>query len=131
MRWIVGVAALAVSASLFIACGEDKPASSVTVKLNSFTVAANKTEVPAGPVTFIATNAHEKEIHELAVLRVKADGSFENLGEVEDIDPGKGGEVTMTLKPGKYVLACLIAAGEAGSTVDHFAYGMRQDFQVR
>ena len=116
---------------IFVGCGEDKPVSSVTVKLDSFTVAADKTEVSAGKVTFTATNAHASEIHELAVLRVKADGSFENLGEVEDIDPGKGGDVTITLKPGKYVLACLIAAGEAGSTVDHFAYGMRQDFQVK
>ena len=128
---MVAVAVLALSASVFIACGEDKAATSVAVRLNSFTVAADKTEVPAGPVTFTATNAHQNEIHELAVLRVKADGSFDNLGEVEDIDPGKSGDVTITLKPGKYLLACLIAAGEAGSTVDHFAYGMRQDFHVK
>jgi uncharacterized cupredoxin-like copper-binding protein len=69
-------------------------------------------------------------VHELAVLRVKDDGSYENLGEVEDIDPGKGGDVTLDLKPGKYVLACLITPGEAGSTEDHFSRGMHTELTV-
>ena len=43
----------------------------------------------------------------------------------------KSGEVTLDLPPGKYVLACLIAAGEAGSTKDHFAEGMKLDFEVK
>jgi uncharacterized cupredoxin-like copper-binding protein len=94
-------------------------------------VTSDKTSVPAGKTKFRASNIHPTDVHELAVLKVNDDGSFANLGEVEDIDPGKGGEVTIDLTPGKYVLACLIAPGEAGSTEDHFARGMHIEFTVQ
>jgi uncharacterized cupredoxin-like copper-binding protein len=29
-----------------------------------------------------------------------------HLGEVAELDPGAGGSLTLTLPPGKYVLAC-------------------------
>ncbi|MBA4181796.1 MAG: hypothetical protein C0506_14495 [Anaerolinea sp.] len=131
MRMMLGVAAVAAAGAFFVACADDKPAATVAVKLDSFTVSSDKAEVMAGNVTFKATNAHASEVHELAVLRVRPDGSFENLGEVEDLGPGKGGEVTIALTPGDYLLACLIAEGEAGSKVDHFAYGMRRAFTVK
>ena len=103
----------------------------VHVKLVSFTVTADATTVPAGPTRFIATNASPADTHELAVLRVKADGSYENKGEVEALAAGASGEVTLDLPPGKYLLSCLIAAGEAGSKVDHFQAGMHIPFEVR
>jgi uncharacterized cupredoxin-like copper-binding protein len=53
------------------------------------------------------------------------------MGEVEDIDPGSGGSVTINLAAGKYQLACLIVPGEAGSTVDHYQQGMHTDFTVK
>lgn len=102
----------------------------VRVKLVSFTVTADATSVPAGRTRFIATNASPADTHELAVLRVKADGSYENKGEVEALAAGASGEVTLDLPAGKYLLACLIAPGEAGSKVDHFQAGMHIPFEV-
>lgn len=121
----------AVSSSVFLACdSDDAPAQAVSVSLRSYKVEADQTNAKAGKVKFTASNKETKDVHELAVLQVNGPDDFENLGEVEDIDPGKGGEVTIDLKPGKYLLACLIAPGEAGSTVDHFQQGMRLDFTV-
>ena len=114
------------------ACSADDAATTaVNVELTSFQVTSDKPSVPAGKTKFTASNVHTTDVHELAVLLVKPDGSYENLGEVEDIDPGKRGTVTIDLKPGTYVLACLIVPGEAGSTEDHLARGMHTDFEVK
>lgn len=89
----------------------------------------------AGPVTFTVTNAGTVT-HELAVLKTDiAEGSIparaedpskaqetENLGEAEDIEPGKTATFTATLGPGKYVLIC----NEPG----HYAAGMHASFTV-
>jgi uncharacterized cupredoxin-like copper-binding protein len=107
------------------------PNDTVAVRLVSFEVTSDKASVAAGPTKFVGTNAGSTDVHELAVLRVKDDGSFENTGEVEDIDPGKGGEITLDLAAGKYQLACLIVPGEAGSTQDHYKNGMHLDFEVK
>lgn len=103
----------------------------VDVHLDSFTVKADAVSAPAGPIKFVATNDHTSDIHELAILRVKEDGSFQNAGEVEDIDPRKSGSITLDLPQGKYRLACLITPGEAGSKKDHYKEGMKLDFEVR
>jgi uncharacterized cupredoxin-like copper-binding protein len=86
--------------------------------------------VAAGQITFTATNASDEHVHELYVLRVKDDGSKETVGEIEDIDPGTDGEMTLDLAPGNYELACLIVPGEAGSTVDHYQEGMHAPLRV-
>lgn len=110
----------------------DKPAQDgVAVSLDTFTIKTDKAAATAGPIKFVATNQNKTDVHELAVLKYSADGGFENTGEIEDIDPGKGGEITLDLPPGKYQLACLIAAGEAGSTKDHYTEGMKLDFEVK
>ena len=103
----------------------------VAVKLTSFEVGTDKLSVAKGATKFVATNASKTDVHELAVLRVKDDGSYENTGEIEDIDPEKTGEITLDLPAGKYVLACLIVPGEAGSKEDHFKSGMKLDFEVK
>ncbi|MBI2766192.1 MAG: cupredoxin domain-containing protein [Chloroflexi bacterium] len=109
-----------------------KPANdTVNVSLIEFSVTPDKASVAAGPTKFVATNTSKTQVHELAVLRVKDDGSFETAGEVEDIEPGKSGEVVLDLPAGKYQLACLIAPGEAGSTADHFKEGMHTSFEVK
>ena len=102
----------------------------VSVELASYTVGVSKPSVSAGAIKFVATNTSDTDMHELAVLRVKDDGSYENMGEIEDIDPLVTGEVVLDLPQGKYLLACLIAPGEAGSTVDHFQEGMKTEFTV-
>lgn len=110
----------------------DKPAQdTVAVTLDSFTINTDKPAAAAGPIKFVASNQNKTDVHELAVLKYGADGGFENTGEIEDIDPGKGGEITLDLPPGKYQLACLIAAGEAGSTKDHYSEGMKLEFEVK
>lgn len=110
----------------------DKPAQdSVTVSLDTFTIKTDKPAATAGPIKFVTTNQNKTDVHELAVLKYGADGGFENTGEIEDVEPGKSGEITLDLPPGKYQLACLIAAGEAGSTKDHYTEGMKLDFEVK
>ncbi len=105
--------------------------STVTVGLVEYSVSPDKTSVDAGAVKFDATNNSASMAHELAVLRVKDDGSFENMGEIEDIEHGASGTVTINLTAGKYQLACLIVPGESGSTTDHYQQGMHTGFTVK
>ena len=44
-----------------------------------------------------------------------------NQGEIEDIDPGKGGEVILELEPGDYELACVIVPGEGRNLIESSA----------
>jgi uncharacterized cupredoxin-like copper-binding protein len=105
--------------------------STVTVGLFEYSVMPDKTSVDAGAIKFDATNNSASMVHELAVLRVKEDGTFENMGEIEDIEHGASGTVTINLTAGKYQLACLIVPGEAGSTTDHYQQGMHTGFTVK
>ena len=145
-RLLLATFALSLLVPLASACGDDDsgsatnpgsrrtgkdPEARVHVELNEFTVTPDKPSVPSGPTEFTALNASKSQVHELAVLRVKEDGSYENTGEVEDLDPGAQGSITLDLPPGNYVLACLIVPGEAGSATDHFQQGMRHDFEVK
>ncbi|MDO8615785.1 MAG: cupredoxin domain-containing protein [Dehalococcoidia bacterium] len=102
----------------------------VRVVLNEFNVLPDKTSVRAGSVRFDADNVSTYMVHELAVLRIKDDGSLANLGEIEDLPFGASGALTLEMEPGRYRLACLIAEGEAGSTVDHYKAGMHTEFAV-
>lgn len=139
--------ALAGAALIATACGEDDdgadeeggsfrittkaPNDTVKVDMIEFSMHPDKPSVAAGPTKFVATNSSTSMVHELAVLRVKDDGTFENTGEVEDVDPGKSGEIVLDLPAGKYVLACVLVPGEAGSKFDHFKEGMKTDFEVK
>lgn len=90
----------------------------------------------AGEVTFRVTNMSKDTVHEMLVVPAPADGKLpydekearfdENkagsLGEVEELEPGKSGALTLNLKPGKYVLSCNVAG--------HFANGMWTTFTV-
>lgn len=107
------------------------PSDTVTVKLTSYVVTPDKASVTAGPVKFVATNASPEHVHELAVLRIKDDGTLQNGGEIEDLKPNTSGEIVLDLPKGKYELACLLAPGEEGSTVDHYKEGMKVAFEVR
>ena len=110
--------------------GDALPADdTVRVDLNEFMVTPAKTSVKAGNIEFTASN-RGKMVHELAVLRVMDNGSFENMGELENLPAGESGTITVRLEAGEYQLACLIAAGEAGSDVDHYKQGMHTPFVV-
>ena len=79
--------------------------------------------VPAGEVTFTATNRSTDTIHEMILIKVTdpkkplpylaADNKIDedaagHLGEVSELDPSKSGSLTMKLDPGTYMLLCNI-----------------------
>ena len=87
--------------------------------------------IPAGRVTFAVVNDSKDIIHEMIVSPVAADAkelpylTDENrvdeekaghLGEVAELDPGKGGALTVDLTAGSYILYCNIPG--------HFIGGM-------
>lgn len=149
-----GLALLAV-AGLVGACGGTAASPSaaapatttVKVTLQEFAVIPDVTSVPAGTVTFIATNTGPDDVHELVVIKsdlaigdlpVDADGMVTEgadgvalIGEVEDIPINATKEVALELEPGKYVLICNILQTEPdGSLEAHYKVGMRTAFEV-
>ncbi len=84
-------------------------------------IKVDKTTVPAGKVTFEVTNTSKETIHEMILApipdenaqlpfvanegRVDEEASGD-LGEVSELDPGKGGSLTLDLQPGLYTLFC-------------------------
>lgn len=81
------------------------------------------TSVPAGEITFKATNDSTGIIHEMVLAPVAGpakplpyDSDLErvdeeaagSLGEVSELEPGDSGALTLTLKPGTYILYCNI-----------------------
>jgi uncharacterized cupredoxin-like copper-binding protein len=93
-------------------------------------IKTDKDTVKAGEVKFEVTNSSQETEHEMIILPLPSDGNlpydekearFDEdkagaLGEVSELAPGKSGEVTLHLKPGKYLLSCNVA--------NHFANGM-------
>jgi len=111
--------------------GNDDPAdTTVSVELTEYTVAPSETSVAAGNIQFDAENLSAAQVHELAVLKVQADGGFDVMGEIEDIPAGASGSIRLQLEAGTYELSCLIVPGEAGSTADHYEEGMHTEFTV-
>ena len=107
--------ALAALVVVPLASGGGRSAS-VSVTEKEFTIVPNVKSVKAGKVTFTMRNTG-KVAHEMIVLKTnKAPGSLAgtgasasekgSLGEISGIKPGKSGKLTLTLKPGKYVLFC-------------------------
>jgi len=134
IRKLVGLGALAlIVAPLLAACGPTV----VNVSLTSYTVVADKVEVPAGKVTFKITNDATDQVHEFVVVRSDAAAldlprDAENLAdenavapvdEVEDIEIGATAELTVDLTPGHYILLCNLPG--------HYDQGMAIDFVVK
>jgi uncharacterized cupredoxin-like copper-binding protein len=86
-------------------------------------IAATPAFARAGDVTFEVTNNSKDVIHEMIVVKLKdektplpyvaADNKVDedaagHLGEVSELDPGKGGALTLKLDPGTYMLLCNI-----------------------
>lgn len=109
----------------------------VKVTLNSFKITPNITTIPAGKVTFKATNidvvSHEMLViptingkadlpYNKAIARVFED-QIQSLGEVPEIEGGTPGEVVLDLKPGTYLLICNLIA--------HYESGMRTLITVK
>lgn len=85
-------------------------------------IEVDKNKAAAGKVTFEVTNNSKETVHEMLVAAVASadtmlpyidnenrvneeEGSTE-LGEVEELEPGKSGALTLDLKPGVYALYC-------------------------
>ena len=100
-------------------------------------VKATPATAPAGIVSFEVTNTSKDTIHEMIVMYladpsqalpyIAADSKVDedkagDKGEVSELDPGKGGILTVALKPGKYLLICNVAG--------HFMAGMWTTFEV-
>jgi uncharacterized cupredoxin-like copper-binding protein len=94
----------------------------IKVQLGEMYARPSVTSVPAGKVTFRATNMGMLT-HELMVERMpmKFEGAGKPVesaaqGMIQDMEHGQSGHMTMTLKPGKYMLFCNVpghyAAGQ-------------------
>jgi uncharacterized cupredoxin-like copper-binding protein len=131
---MIAATALLVAAVSLVATATSGVAASTTVKvkLSEFKIVPARTQVPAGKVTFVVTNAGKLK-HEMVVIRTNlAPGKLPvagkeasekgAVGEVADLAPGKTGKVTLTLKPGKYVLICNVKG--------HYMAGQHIGFRV-
>jgi uncharacterized cupredoxin-like copper-binding protein len=93
---------------------------------------------PAGTVTFKVTNISKAIVHELVIVRYPEPGKMlpysdadlkvdedkaGHMGEVSELDPGKGGSVSISMKPGHYLLVCNIPG--------HYKTGMWAEFSVK
>jgi hypothetical protein len=140
-RWLAvwmaaGLALLAAS------CGDDEE--TVQITLQEFAVGADPASVPAGSVTFEATNEGPDDVHEFVVIATDLaitelptveDGSvdeagegLEVIGEIEDIPVDDTQSVTLDLEAGSYALICNIY--DADEDEAHYQEGMRTAFTV-
>jgi uncharacterized cupredoxin-like copper-binding protein len=94
----------------------------------------DRAEVPAGKVTFRVRNTSPNEVHEFLIVPTQLtpdrfpmakEGSrvdeekLRGIKELGDLKPGKGGTLTIDLKPGHYVVFC--------NQPGHFQDGMRAE----
>ena len=99
---------------------------------------ATPNTVKAGEVTFKATNTSKGTVHEMVVAPVKVankplpynkseerveEEAAGHLGEVSELEPGQSGALTITMKPGTYILYCNIPG--------HYMAGMWTLFTVK
>ena len=108
-------------------------AATVRVRLVEFEVVLSRAAVPAGRVTFVVRNAG-KIAHNFVVLRTNLPPSkLPTVGAVASeagrqgktpvFGPGATRRLTLTLRPGRYVLICNVAG--------HYSAGMFVGFRVR
>ena len=131
-RVLVLVSIMLLAAAL-AACGG--PAS-VTVTMIDYEMQLSADSVKAGEVTFHVQNDSDITVHEFVVVQTDTmaadipvgedllvdEALFTPVDEIEDIEAGDGGDLTVTLEPGHYILLCNIAG--------HYQLGMHTDFNV-
>jgi uncharacterized cupredoxin-like copper-binding protein len=130
-RLLVAFAVLAFSAAVPLAVAmQSKTAVKVTEK--EFKVIPVPTKAKPGVVVFSVRNAGGLT-HDFVVLKtnlppnklpVKGSKAVEvgRVGKLGVFKPGVTKKLTLTLKPGKYVLICNVAG--------HYGFGMRAGFKV-
>lgn len=140
------LAVMLVMALALFACGDSEPAGpaqTVNVDMTetdstTMVMTVDPQTVEAGTVTFEVTNSGDL-LHEFVIFEtdlaadalptnesgseVLEDGEGLSLvDEVEDIESGETGSVTVTLEPGNYVLVCNIKG--------HYQMGLRAELTV-
>ena len=136
MRIFAAVLAAGLLAAGSATIASSHPSSSgqnaVSVRLKEMRVTASPQTVESGRVLFAARNVGSV-IHELVVVRTSrplpvrgyraVEPKGASIGEIEDIEPGQAKKVTLTLKPGNYLLLC--------NVVGHYQLGMSTSLVVR
>lgn len=142
---VLGVLVLAGCSSPASSAGGSAAGSTVTVTLTEWAVVMDKASVPAGNVTFNATNAGTQFAHEFVVIKTdlaltdlpadatgkvdEAGAGIAFIGEVAELAIGATGSNSFDLAPGKYVMVCnIVEAG--GGHESHYLKGMRTAFTV-
>lgn len=117
----------------------------VKVTLSEWAVQRDKAELSAGSITFEVTNNGPDDLHEFVVIKTdlapgslptdstgkvdeEGEGIEEVMGEIEDIEVGASGTLTLDLAAGKYALICNIY--DEAEQEAHYHEGMRTDFTV-
>ena len=124
--------------------GTTSEGTTVTVDLKEFAISTSQASVPAGPVTFEATNEGPNDEHEMVVIKtdlgllglptdatgtVDEEGEgVEALGEIEEFGVNETKDLTLNLAPGNYVLICNIFTESENES--HYQEGMRTSFTV-
>ncbi|RRH89314.1 copper resistance protein [Mesorhizobium tamadayense] len=136
IAWLARVGMLPAAAALIIGAVPARADETVDVTLadkgmQSMRVDLSTEQVKAGDVTFNVTNTSRTLAHEFVVARSDKpigtlpynehekeveESALEVVNEIEDIEPGKSGTLTVKLEPGSYILLC----NKAG----HFKLGM-------
>jgi uncharacterized cupredoxin-like copper-binding protein len=114
--------------------GAPTDGSEVAVVLTEWAVEPSPASVPAGEVTFVATN-EGTILHELVIIRgdLAPDGlpveegqvpedQIDLIAEIEEFAAGETESLTVNLDAGNYILICNI--------VGHYQLGMRSSFTI-
>lgn len=107
------------------------PPHSLNVSLKEFKVLPSVDKAAAGKVTFHVRNVGTVK-HEFVVIKtnkpaadlLKGNAADETgkVGEIDGLNPGKGGKLALHLKPGHYALIC--------NQPGHYKLGQHVDFTV-
>lgn len=130
---VVGQAAAASPAVVHVDLMD--PSSGPSIK--SMMIQTDQQRVKAGPVTFMVSNDSKTLVHEMIVVSVAdpktplpydgkndrvIESKIKDLGEASDLPPGTKKTLTLTLKPGHYLLIC--------NQPGHYKAGMRTNLTV-
>lgn len=102
-----------------------------TLEGDEWDISTDTDPLPAGQIVFEITNpAGNEHEHEVEVLLGASGTDQDELGEVEEIQPGETKTLVITLEPGQYELACNINEEHEGEEIDHYERGMHRDIEV-
>ena len=121
-------------------------ATEANVTLQEWAVIPDALTIPAGSVTFNATNVGPADPHELVIVKTdlpadqlptRDDGGFDEaaegvevIGEIEEFEPETTQSATFDLPPGNYVFLCNLVEEEEGELESHYQMGMWIGVQV-